>query len=129
MSANMDLNLPKLSSFLCCNNIQQDVLSKNYELRGVFQGFGPPGYPFGVEFMTFTRLAYDKTGEFQIDISLYNEKGEKLSDSQPRKLSFGEAPMHDLITAWRVVIPVAGTYVFKVFCNNLNLGEYTVYCR
>ncbi|HUO57413.1 MAG TPA: hypothetical protein VMV05_04470 [bacterium] len=129
MSSNMELDLPKVSSFLCCNNIQQDVLSKNYELRGVFQGFGPPGYPFGVEFMTFTRMAYDKNGEFQIDISLYNDKGEKVSDSLPRKLLFGEAPMHDLITAWRIVFPGAGTYSFKVFCNNLNLSEYKVYCR
>ena len=125
----MDFNLPKVGAFLSCNNIQQDVLSKNYELRGVFQGFGPPGYPLGAEFMTFTRLFHDKAGEFQIDISLFDEKGEKISDSQPRKLLFGEMQMHDLITAWRVMFPSPGIYVFKVFCNNLNLGEYKIFCR
>lgn len=125
----MDLNLPKITAFLCCNKIQQDVLNKNYELTGVFQGFNPPGYPLGAEFMTFSRFFYDQSGEFQIDISLYDEKGIKVSDSMPRKLVFGEAPMHDLITAWRVLFPAPGTYVFKIFSNNLNLCEYKLYCR
>ena len=125
----MEFNLPKVGAFLCCNNIQQDVMSKNYELRGVFQGFGPPGYPLAAEFMTFTRLFHDKAGEFQIDISLFNEKGEKISDSQPRKLQFGEMQMHDLITGWRIMFPSPGIYVFKVFCNNLNLSEYKIFCR
>jgi len=125
----MDFNLPKVAAFLFCNNIQQDVLNKNYELRGVFQGFSPPAYPFGVEFITFTRFAFDGKGEFQIDISLFNEKNEKVSDSLPRKLAFDEAPMHDLITAWRVALKEPGTYVFKVFCNNLNIGDYKVFCR
>jgi hypothetical protein len=125
----MELNLPKIAAFLYCSNIQQDVLSKNYELRGIFQGFTPPGYPFGAEFMTFTRLTHEQAGEYQIDISLFNDKGEKISDSMPRKLVFGETPVHDLITAWRIVFPAAGTYVFKVFCNNLNLSEYKIYCR
>jgi hypothetical protein len=126
----MELNLPRSAVFLCCNNIQQDVLNKNYDLRGVFQGFSPPGYPLGAEFMTFSRFFYDGKGEFQIDISLYDEKGEKISDTMPRKLQFGgETPMHDLITAWRVLFPRPGTYIFKVFCNNLNLGEYRIYCR
>ncbi len=126
----MELNLPKSTSFLCCNNIQQDVLSKNYELRGVFQGFSPPGYPFGAEFMTFTRFFHEGGGEFQIDISLFNEKGEKVSDSQPRKLLFGpEASMHDLITAWRILFQGPGVHIFKVFCNNLNVSEYRIFCR
>jgi len=125
----MEFNLPKIGAFLFCNNILQDVITKNYELRGVFQGFGPPGYPLGAEFMTFTRFLFDGTGEFQIEISLFNEKGEKVSDSAVRKLVFGENPMHDLITGWRVVFPGAGRYVFKVFCNNLNLGEFSVFCR
>ena len=126
----MEFNLPKVLAFLYCNNIQQDVLSKNYELRGVFQGFSPPGYPFGVDFMTLTRFFYDGPGEFQIDISLFNEKGEKVSDTMPRKLQFGsEMPMHDLITAWRIMFPSPGAYHFKVFCNNLNLGEYRIVCR
>jgi hypothetical protein len=112
----MELNLPKISSFLCCNNIQQDVLSKNYELRG--------------EFMTFSRIVYDGKTDFQIDISLHNEQGEKISDSLPRKIQFGgELPMHDLITAWRVVIPGPGVYVFKAFCNNLTINEYKIFCR
>lgn len=126
----MEFNLPRVSAFLYCNNIQQDVLNKNYELRGVFQGFNPPGYPFGLDFMTFTRFFYDGAGEFQIDISLFNEKNEKISDTMPRKLQFGaEMPMHDLITAWRVMFPSPGAYQFKVFCNNLNLGEYRIFCR
>jgi hypothetical protein len=126
----MEFNLPKIIAFLSCNNIQQDVLSKNYELRGIFQGFSPPGYPLGAEFMTFTRFYYEGVGEFQIDISLYNEKGEKVSDTQPRKLQFGsETPVHDLITAWRILFPAPGVYLFKVFCNNLNLNEYKIFCR
>lgn len=126
----MEFNLPKVSSFLCCHNIQQDVLTKNYELRGVFQGFGPPAYPFGAEFMTFARFFYEGTGEFQIDISLYDEKGVKISDSVPRKIQFnGEMPMHDLITAWRILFPAKGTYLFKAFCNNLNMGEFRIFCR
>lgn len=125
----MDLNLPKVAAFLCCNNIQQDVLNKNYEMKGVFQGFGPPGYPFGAEFMSFTRFFHDGGGEFQIDVSLYNDKGEKISESIPRKLVFGELPTHDLITAWRVMFPAPGVYSFKVFCNNLNLSEYKIFCR
>jgi hypothetical protein len=126
---NMEFNLPKITAFLFCNNIQQEVLSKNYELRGVFQGFGPPSYPFGAEFVTFSRFAYEGKGEFQIDISLFNEKNEKISDSNPRKLVFGEIPIHDLITAWRIVFPAPGVYVFKVFCNNLNLGDFKIFCR
>jgi hypothetical protein len=126
----MELNLPKISSFLCCNNIQQDVLSKNYELRGVFQGFSPPNYPWGAEFMTFSRIVYEGKMDFQIDISLHDEKGEKISDSLPRKIQFGgELPMHDLITAWRVIIPGPGIYVFKAFCNNLTINEYKIFCR
>jgi hypothetical protein len=127
---NVELNLPRISSFLCCNNIQQDVFTKNYELRGVFQGFNPPAYPWGAEFMTFSRLTYEGVGEFQIDVSLYNEKGEKISDSMPRKIQFGgDIPMHDLITAWRVRFPEPGIYVFKAFCNNLNMNEYKIFCR
>ncbi|GEM_PF-1878764 len=126
----MDFNLPRVSSFLCCNNILQDVLTKNYDLRGVFQGFSPPAYPWGAEFMTFARFIYEGKGEFQIDISLYNEKGEKISDSIPRKIQFeGEFPMHDLITAWRILFPAKGIYIFKAFCNNLNMGEFRIYCR
>lgn len=126
----MEFNLPKVTAFLTCNNIQQDVLTKNYELRGVFQGFGPPGYPFGAEFMTFTRFYYEGKGEFQIDTSLYNEGGEKISDTIPRKLQFIEGvQQNDLITAWRVLFPKAGTYIFKVFCNNLSVGEFRIYCR
>jgi hypothetical protein len=125
----MEFNLPKIGSFLFCNNIQQDVFNKNYELRGVFQGFSPPGYPLGAEFMTFTRFYFEGTGEFQIELSLFNEKGEKISDSMPRKLVFGEIPIHDLITGWRVIFPASGRYVFKVFCNNLNLGEFLVFCK
>ena len=126
----MELNLPKPTAFLCCHAVLQEVLSKNYELKGIFQGFSPPVYPFGVEFMTFTRFFYEGKGEFQIDISLFTEKGEKVSDTVPRKLLFeADMPMHDLITAWRILFPSAGTYIFKVFCNNLNLSEYRIYCR
>ena len=125
----MDFNLPKITSFLFCNNIQQDVLNKNYELRGVFQGFSPPGYPFGAEFITFSRFYFEGKGEFQIDLSLFNEKGEKLTECVPRKVVFTEAPVHDLITAWRAGFPASGSYTFKVFCNNLNIGEYKIFCR
>jgi hypothetical protein len=125
----MKLNLPSVSAFLCCQKVHQDVISKNYELMGVFQGLNSPGYPLGAEIVTFCRLAHDEPGEFQIDISLYNAKGEKLSDSSPRKMVFGEVPINDLVTAWRVVFPEAGTYVFKIFCNNLNLAEFKLYCR
>jgi hypothetical protein len=126
----MELNLPKVSSFLCCGKIRQDVLSKNYDFTGVFQGFNPPGYPFGAEFVTFTRLSHEPSGDFQVDISLYNDKNEKISAGTPRKIQFAaESPNHDLITAWRVVFPSPGTYVFKAFCNNLSVGEYKIYCR
>jgi hypothetical protein len=124
-----EFNLPKVNSFLCCHTIFQDVLSKNYDLRGVFQGFGAPGYPLGVEFMTFTRLSYTAGGEFQIDISLFDEKGNKVSDSAPRKITFSDSTIHDLITAWRVVFPAPGVYTFKVFSNNLQVGGYQVFCR
>jgi len=124
-----EFNLPKVSSFLCCHAIYQDVLSKNYDLRGVFQGFGPPGYPFGVEFMTFTRLNHGSGGEFQIDVSLFDEKGNKVSDSTPRKIVFSDMNFHDLITGWRVLFPAPGPYTFKVFCNNLQVGGYQVFCR
>jgi hypothetical protein len=126
----MDLNLPKVGAFLCCAGIQQDVLSKNYDLRGLFQGFGPPVYPFGAEFLTFTRFSYEREGEFRIDITLFNENGEKVMDTQPRDLKFTkEIPSADLITAWRVLFPTKGTYIFKVFCNNLNVAESKVLCR
>jgi hypothetical protein len=125
----MKLNLPSISAFLCCQKVQQDVISKNYELYGVFQGFNSPGYPLGTEFVTFCRMAHEEGGEFQVDISLYNAKGEKVSDSMPRKIVFGEAPTNDLVTAWRVVFPEPGTYVFKVFCNNLNLADFKLYCH
>lgn len=124
-----DFNLPKVSSFLCCQAIYQDVLSKNYDLRGVFHGFGPPGYPFGVEFMTFTRLNHTTGGEVQVDISLFDEKGNKVSDSAPRKITFSDLSFHDLITAWRVVFPSPGVYTFKIFSNNLQVGGYQVFCR
>jgi len=124
-----EFNLPKVSSFLCCHAIYQDVLSKNYDLRGVFQGFGPPEYPFGVEFMTFTRLNHGSGGEFQIDVSLFDEKGNKVSDSTPRKIVFSDMNFHDLITGWRVLFPAPGPYTFKVFCNNLQVGGYQVFCR
>jgi hypothetical protein len=125
----MKLNMPGVSSFLCCQKVQQDVMTKNYELLGVFQGVSSATYPFGMEFVTFSRFAHEEQGEFQLDISLYNSKGEKVSDSFPRKVVFGELPMNDLVTAWRVVFPESGTYVFKVFCNNINLAEYKLYCR
>ncbi len=125
----MDFNLPKVASFLFCHNIQQDVLTKNYELRGVFQGFGPPAYPFGAGFVTFSRFYFEGEGEFQIDISLFNAGGEKVSDSAPRRLSFTAGSAHDLITAWQVAFPAAGVYTFKVFCNNLNIGEYRITCH
>lgn len=125
----MELNLPSVSAFLFCQKAQQDVISRNYELLGVFQGFNSPGYPLGTEFVTFCRLAHEGKAEFQVDISLYNEKGEKVSDSSPRKIQFGEAPTNDLVTAWRVVLPTPGTYVFKIFCNNLNLADFKLYCH
>ncbi len=104
----MDLNLPSTATFLCCQKIQQDVLSKNYDLRGVFQGFHVPGYPFGAEFMTFCRLRYEGKGSFRIDTTLYDESGNKISDSEPRQLDFGENPLLDLLTGWRVVFPKPG---------------------
>ncbi len=124
-----DFNLPKVTSFLACHAVFQDVLTKNYDLRGMFYGFGPPGYPFGAEFMTFTRLNQDGKGEFQIDISLHDGQGTKISESNPRKIGFSEMNFHDLITAWRVIFPASGVYTFKVFCNNLPIGEYQVFCR
>ena len=126
----MEFNLPKVTAFLCCSNIHQDIFTKNYELKGVFQGFSPPTYPWGAEFATFTRFFYEGSAEFQVDISLYNEKEDKISDSAPRKIQFsGEVQMHDLFTGWRILFPAKGNYVFKVFCNNLNAGEFRVYCR
>ncbi len=122
-------NIPKVAGFLFCNHIAQDVLTKNYDLRGVFQGFNLPQYPMGVEFVTFARFCYEQGGEFQVDISLYNEKGEKITESMPRKLPFQDSIYHDLITAWRIMMPAPGTYVFKVFCNNLNLGDFKLICR
>ena len=124
----MKLNLPTINAFLTCQKVQQDVINKNYELLGVFQGFNAPGYPLGVEFVTFCRLSYDEAAEFQVDISLYDSKGNKISDSSPRKINFGEVACSDLVTAWRVVIPERGTYVFKIFCNNLNLADFKLYC-
>jgi len=64
------LNIPRLSAFLCCQRIQQDVISKNYYLSNVFQGFRPPCYPFCTEFATFARFFHDGGGEYQVDISL-----------------------------------------------------------
>ncbi len=122
-------NLPKVVGFLFCNHIMQDVLTKNYELKGVFQGFNLPQYPFGVEFVTFARFYFEKGGEFQLEISLFNTNGEKITDSVPRKLSFQDSIYHDLITVWRIMLPGAGTYIFKVFCNNLNLGDFKLICR
>jgi hypothetical protein len=104
-------------------------LSKNYELTGVFQGFGSPGYPLVAEFATFCRFAYDQPAEFKIDIALYDEAGQKVTDSIPRTLTFTEMPTNDLITAWRIKFPQKGVYSFKVFCNNLNLGDFKIYCR
>ena len=124
-----ELNLPTSHSFLSCLRIHQDLMTKNYDLRGVFQGFQPPGYPFGAEFMTFCRLRFEGTGTFRIDTSLYNEKGEKVSDSEPRQLTFGETPLLDLLTGWRVVFPGPGAYAFRVFCNNINIGTYPLFCR
>lgn len=124
-----DLNLPKQLAFMCCHRIRQDVLSKNFDLLGVFQGFSPPGYPFSADFMTFTRFLYEKKGEFKIDITLSSQEDEKISDTEPRKIIFQDYPTHDLVTAWRVTFPSRGTYVFKVFANNLAIGEYKVYCR
>ncbi len=109
--------------------VQQDVTTKNYDLKGVFQGVSSPVYPFGMEFVTFCRFAHEGIGEYQLDISLYDSKGSKLSDTSPRKVVFGEIPMNDLVTAWRVVFPAPDTYVFKIFCNNLNLVEFKLYCR
>ena len=125
----MDLDLPTINAFLCCMGVKQDVLSKNYELAGIFQGFGSPGYPLVAEFATFCRLAYEGTAEFKIDISFYDGKGEKISDSTPRNVIFGEMPTNDLVTAWRIKFPEKGVYSFKVFCNNLNLGDFKIYCR
>jgi len=126
----MELDLPKVAAFLCCSGIQQDVLSKNYDLRGVFQGFNPPTYPFGAEFLTFTRFAFDRDGEFRIDISLFSETGDKVADTQPRDLKFNlGSGSADLITAWRVHFPGKGQYVFKAFCNNLNVAEARLQCR
>jgi hypothetical protein len=125
----MKLNLPTVNAFLNCQKVEQDVINKSYELKGVFQGFTAPGYPLGAEFVTFCRLTYDEKAEFQVDVSLYDEKGAKLSDSSPRKIIFGEVACSDLVTAWRVVFPGPGAYVFKIFCNNLNLGEFKLYCH
>jgi hypothetical protein len=125
----MKLNLPTVNAFLNCQRVQQDVINKSYELAGVFQGFNSPGYPLGVEFVTFCRLTYEEVGEFQVDISLYDSNGIKLSDSLPRKIVFGETSCSDLVTAWRIVVPAVGTYVFKIFCNNLNLADFKLYCR
>jgi hypothetical protein len=124
-----EFNLPQAVSFLCCQRIRQDVMSKNYDLTGIFQGFHPPGYPFGAEFMTFCRLKFEGTGQFKIDTVLSNEAGEKVSDSDPRTMTFGESPLLDLLTGWRVVFPKPGTYVFKLYCNNLPVGEFKVFCR
>ncbi|HTA75997.1 MAG TPA: hypothetical protein VK791_02450 [bacterium] len=125
----MKLNLPTVNAFLNCQKVEQDVINKSYELKGVFQGFNAPGYPLGAEFVTFCRLTYDEKAEFQVDVSLYDEKGTKLSDSSPRKIVFGEVACSDLVTAWRVVFPAPGAYVFKIFCNNLNLAEFKLYCH
>ncbi len=123
------MNIPKLAAFLCCQRIQQDVISKNYDLANVFQGFRPPGYPFGTEFATFARFFHDKGGEYQVDISLTDEAGVAVVENRPKRIVFGETPMHDLMTSWRVVFPKAGAYTFKVFVNNLNIGEYRIFCR
>ena len=104
-------------------------MTKNYDLLGVFQGFQPPGYPFGAEFMTFTRLRFESQGQFKIDTTLYQSNGEKVSESDPRQIAFKDAPQMDLMTGWRVVFPGPGAYVFKVFCNNLVVGEYPLFCR
>ncbi len=125
----MKLNLPTVTAFLNCQKVRQDVISKNFELLGVFQGFNSAVYPLGAEFVTFCRLVHEETAEFQVDISLYDAKGKKLSDSSPRKINFGETTSNDLITSWKVLFPEPGTYVFKIFCNNLNLAEFKLYCR
>ena len=126
----MDLNLPKVSAFLFCSGILQDVMTKNYEFKGVFQGFNPPAYPFGAEFMTFTRFSFEGEGEFRIDVTLFKENGEKLADTNPRDLKFSsDSGSNDLLTAWRVLFPAKGAYVFKVFCNNLNVAESKIICR
>jgi hypothetical protein len=125
----MKLNLPTVNAFLNCQKVNQDVINKSYSLIGVFQGFNSPGYPLGVEFVTFCRLTYDETAEFQVDISLHDSNGIKLSDSLPRKITFGETSCSDLVTAWRIMIPASGTFVFKIFCNNLNLADFKLYCR
>jgi len=124
-----ELNLARPVSFLCCQRVRQDVMTKNYDLLGVFQGFQPPGYPFGAEFMTFTRLRFESQGQFKIDTTLYQSNGEKVSESDPRQIAFKDAPQMDLMTGWRVVFPGPGAYVFKVFCNNLVVGEYPLFCR
>jgi hypothetical protein len=124
-----ELNLPQCISFLFCQRVRQDVLSKNYDVNGVFQGFQPPGYPFGAEFMTFCRLRYEGTGQFKIETTLSDEMGGKISDSDARNLVFNEAPMLDLFTGWRVVFPKPGAYIFRLFCNNLALDEYKLICR
>ena len=117
------------NEFLFCQRVRQDVLSKNFDLTGIFQGFQPPGYPFGAEFMTFCRLRYDGEGQFKIETSLTDETGGKISDSEPRHLTFHETPTLDLFTGWRVVFPKPGVYIFKLFCNNLAIGEYNLICR
>jgi hypothetical protein len=126
---NSGLNIPKPVAFLCCQRVQQDIVTKNYDLSNVFQGFRPPGFPFGTEFVTFTRFFHEGEGEFQVDITLTDEKGEKVTENQPRKLTFKDTPIHDLLTGWRVVFPKAGIFTFKVFVNNLNAGEYHIFCR
>jgi hypothetical protein len=123
------MNIPRLTAFLCCQRIRQDVVSKNYDLSNVFQGFRPPGYPFGTEFATFARFVHDGSGEYQVEIALADESGAVVSESRPKRIAFGEAPFHDLMTAWRVAFPKAGVYTFKVFINNLNVGESRIYCK
>lgn len=124
-----EFNLPRMTTFACCHRIRQDVLSKNFDLLGVFQGFTPGGYPFRADFMTFTRFLHERKGEFRIDITLFDEAGGRISDTEPRTVAFAEHPTHDLVTAWRVMFPRAGVYTFKVFANNLAVGEYKVFCR
>src|ERR1700679_723852 len=125
----MKLNLPTVNAFLNCQKVNQDIINKSYSLTGVFQGVNSPGYPLGAEFVTFCRLTYDETAEFQLDISLHDSNRIKLSDILPRKIVFGETSCSDLVTALRVVIHAPGTYVFKIFCNNLNLAGFKLYCR
>lgn len=130
---NMDpqaLRIPRLTAFLCCQRLQQDVLTKNYDLLNVFQGFRPPGYPFGTEFATFARFQHDGAGgEYLVEISLCDEEGSRITEDRPMRIAFTETPVHDLMTAWRVAFPKSGAYVFKVFVNNLNVGEYRLFCR